>query len=64
MFQEASHIKNKIVLILCHIHLMYSEVAWVIASSGTQVQPQIMLDPGMGTGMFGNSSSDANNTRS
>ena len=25
--------------------LMYFEVAWVLASSGTQVQPQIILDP-------------------
>ena len=24
---------------------MYAEVAWVLASSGTQVQPQIVLDP-------------------
>ena len=24
---------------------MYSEVAWVLVSSGTQVQPQIILDP-------------------
>ena len=24
---------------------MYAEVAWVLASSGTQVQPQIILDP-------------------
>ena len=25
---------------------MYAEVAWVLVSSGTQVQPQVMLDPG------------------
>ena len=25
--------------------LMYSEVAWVLVSSGTHVQPQIILDP-------------------
>ena len=25
--------------------LMYAEVAWVLVSSGTQVQPQIILDP-------------------
>ena len=25
--------------------LMYSEVAWVLVSSQTQVQPQIMLEP-------------------
>ena len=24
---------------------MYSEVAWVLVSSGTQVQPQVILDP-------------------
>ena len=24
---------------------MYSEVAWVLVSSGTQVQPQIILEP-------------------
>ena len=24
---------------------LYSEVAWVLKSSGTQVQPQIILDP-------------------
>ena len=24
---------------------MYAEVAWVLVSSGTQVQPQIMPDP-------------------
>ena len=27
------------------LHLMYAEVAWVLVSSGTQVQPQIILDP-------------------
>ena len=25
---------------------MYSEAAWVLVSSGTQVQPQIILEPG------------------
>ena len=25
---------------------MYSEVAWVLVFSGTQVQPQIILEPG------------------
>ena len=25
---------------------MYAEVAWVLVSSGTQVQPQVTLDPG------------------
>ena len=24
---------------------MYAEVAWVLVSSGTQVQPEIILDP-------------------
>ena len=27
------------------LHLMYAKVAWVLVSSGTQVQPQVMLDP-------------------
>ena len=25
---------------------MYAEVAWVLVSSGTQVQPQVILNPG------------------
>ena len=48
MLQEVGYIKNIVVLISRHIqclHLMYSVVAWVLVSSGTQVQPQIMLDP-------------------
>ena len=48
-----SHIKNKNTVILTiltfrHIHclhLMYTEVAWVLVSSGTQVKPQVILDP-------------------
>ena len=46
-----SNIKNTVVLTILtfqHIqclHLMYAEVAWVLVSSGTQVQPQIILDP-------------------
>ena len=47
MLQEAGHIKNTVVLIIRHIqclHLMKSEVAWVLVSSGSQVQPQIILD--------------------
>ena len=47
MLQEASHIKNIVVLAFRHIqclHLMNSEVAWILAFSGTQVQPQIILD--------------------
>ena len=49
--QEAVHIKNIYytgVLIFRHIqclYLMYAEVAWVLVSSGTQVQSQITLDP-------------------
>ena len=46
--QEADHLKNTDVLVFVHIqckHLMYSEVAWVIVSSGTQFRPQIILDP-------------------
>ena len=27
------------------LHLMYSEVAWILVSLGTQVQPQIILNP-------------------
>ena len=48
MLQEAGHIKNTVVLIFRDIqclHLMNSEVAWVLVSSGTQIQPQIILDP-------------------
>ena len=47
MLQEAG-IKNTNVLIFRHIqclHLMYAEVAWVLVSSETQVQPQMILDP-------------------
>ena len=46
-----SHIKNTVVLAILtfrHIHclhLMCAEIAWVLASSGTQVQLQIILDP-------------------
>ena len=50
VLKEAGHIKNKAILIFQHIqclHLMYSfEVAWVLVSSGTQVQLQIILTPG------------------
>ena len=48
LLQEAGHIKHTVVLIFRHIlclHLMNSEVAWVLLSSGTQVQPQVILDP-------------------
>ena len=47
MFQEAGHIKNTVVLIFWHIqclHLMNSEVAWELISSGSQTQPQTILD--------------------
>ena len=27
------------------LYLMYAEVAWVLVSSGTQFQPQAILDP-------------------
>ena len=48
MLQEAGQIKNTVVLILWHIqclHLTDSEVARVPVSLGTQVQPQVILDP-------------------
>ena len=44
------HVNNTVVLTILtfqHIqclHLMYAEVAWVLVSSGTQVQPQIIPD--------------------
>ena len=47
MLQEAGHIKNTVVLIFRHIQcllLMYAEVAWVLVSTGTQVQRQTILD--------------------
>ena len=46
-----SHIKNTVVLTILtfrHIQclqLMYAEVAWVLISSETQVQPKVILDP-------------------
>ena len=46
-----SYINNTVVLTILtflHIHclhLMNSEVAWVLVSSGTKVQPQIILHP-------------------
>ena len=27
------------------LHMMYAEIAWVLVSSRTQVQPQVILDP-------------------
>ena len=47
-----SRVNNTVVLTIMtfqHIqclHLMYAEVAWALVSSGTQVQPQIIADPG------------------
>ena len=47
-----SRVNNTVVLtiltfqqIQC-LHLMYADVAWALVSSGTQVQPQIIHDPG------------------
>ena len=48
MFREADRIKNIIVLMFPRIkcfYFMYSETASVPASSGTQVQPQVIPDP-------------------
>ena len=48
VLQEAGRIENTVVLVFRHIqslHLMYSEVAWALVSSGTQVQPQIIFNP-------------------
>ena len=48
MLQEAGHIKNTVAFIFPHthcLHLMYSEVAWVLVFLGTQVHPQLILDP-------------------
>ena len=48
MLQEAGHVKNTVVFIFWHIQrlpLMNSDVAWVLLSSGSQVQPLIKLDP-------------------
>ena len=48
MLQEAAHIKNTVALMFWHIqclHLMNSEVAWVVVSLETQIQLQIILDP-------------------
>ena len=43
-----SHVK-KTILTFWHIHclhLMFAEVTWVLVPSGTQVQPQVIFDPG------------------
>ena len=34
------------------LHLMFAEVAWVLVSSGTQVQLQTVLNPGYLTNYF------------
>ena len=45
------HVNNTVVLTILtfpHIqslHLMYVEVAWVLVSPGTRVQPQVIHDP-------------------
>ena len=55
MFKEAGDIKNTVILIFRHIkclHLMYSEVAWVLVSLGTQGQPLMILDPDYVLGIF------------
>ena len=48
MLQEAGYIKNTVFLICWHIqclHLVNSEVAWLLISLGIQVQLQIILNP-------------------
>ena len=50
MLKEAGHISNTAVLTINtlrhiqYLHWMYSEVAWILISSETQVQPQIIVD--------------------
>ena len=47
--QEVGHINNTVVSIIRYfqcLHLMYSEVACVLVSSETQVQPRLILKPG------------------
>ena len=46
VLQKAGHTKNTIILIFLHIqclHLMHFEIAWVLLSSGTQIQLQVIL---------------------
>ena len=48
VLQVAGRIKNTVVLIFPYIqclHLMNSEVAWILVSSGSQFQSQGILDP-------------------
>ena len=47
MLQKSGQIKNTVAMIFWHIqclHLMNFEAAYVLVPSGTQVQPQIILD--------------------
>ena len=47
VLQEAGHIKNVVAIIfpqILDLHLMNSDVDWVLVSSRTQVQPQIIFD--------------------
>ena len=47
-YKECHCFDHSQILIFRHIqclHLMYADVAWVLVSSGTQAQPQIILDP-------------------
>ena len=42
------YLSSKKLLTFRHIqclHLMYAEIAWVLVSSRTQIQPQVILDP-------------------
>ena len=61
-----SHVKNTVALTILtslHIqclHMMYTEVGWVLVSSGTQVQPQVILDPDHLPGYLSISYDDAN----
>ena len=48
MLEEAGHRKNTSALIFNNmqcLHLMYPEVDWVLVSSRTQIQSQMILDP-------------------
>ena len=46
--QNAGHINYTVVLIFQYfqcLHLICSKVTWILVNSGTQVQPQIILEP-------------------
>ena len=48
MIQEVGHTNNTVVLIFWYfqcLNLMYSELAWVLVSSGAQVELQIIFEP-------------------